>query len=251
MDFRMYEITAFTKDGWPDYKCPSCGSHLQKGEVKSLECAETMRDKSHPEFSHEWVVEFFRADLTCTHPNCREPIFVTGTAEIMEFHDQDEGSWNSSFATIYKPEYFVPHLKFFDLPPNTPEKVRNCVNASFNLFFISSGSALNEIRNALEFLMDELKVPRFEKDEATGVVTRWDLDKRVGKMPNQDGMNLKMHVQAIKNLGNWGSHAVDTNRTDVLEAYKVLHYVLDEMYLKRGEVVRELAKRIKEDKRGG
>ncbi|WP_422847235.1 DUF4145 domain-containing protein [Acidovorax sp. M14] len=250
MDFRLYQTMGYTEGNRPDYRCPSCGSHLQDGELVSRNTAETRRDKNDPDFEPEWVRETFRHDLTCSHPNCGEPIVLVGEARVLEFNTAGEYGYEPEYAMYYEPRYFIPHLRMFEVPPNTPEKVRKSIDASFNLFFVSSGSALNEIRNAVEFLMDELGVARHETDLLTGEVVRWDLDKRVGKMPNQGGPNLKQHIGAIKTLGNWGSHAVMTNRTDVLEAYKVLHYVLDEMYLRRGEVVKELSKRIKDDDRG-
>ena len=192
----------------------------------------------------------FHMKMECTHPKCGEPVFVVGKGAVEESQVlDDEGNWDDVYLTWYTPEYFIPHLKFFRIPDETPYEVKRCINASFNLFFVGSGSALNEIRNAIEFLMDALKVPRVgPNEEDPPEEVRWDLDKRVGKLSGEH-RKYKQHLLAIKNLGNWGSHAVETTRQDVLNAYEVLHFVLDGIYEQREQQVTDLAQRIKKDKR--
>ena len=97
--------------------------------------------------------------------------------------------------------------------------------------------------------MDELDVPRVGRNgETPSAEDRWDLDTRVGKLSGEH-RKYKQHLLAIKNLGNWGSHAVETTRNDVLDAYEVLHYVLDGIYDQRDVHVTSIARRIKADKR--
>lgn len=252
MKRHIYEKKVFTKTTIPDYECPRCGAHLELKNSGEYDSAKTIASRSFNE-CHDFYDEdgVFHFQLKCTRDKCQESIVVLGKTSVEEEHEESVNGWERNFVSNYLPQYFVPHLKIFEIPPNTPESVSESIDASFNLFFVSSGSALNEIRNAVEFLMDELGVPRKGmNDEVPPVEVRWDLDTRVGKMPNQSGANVKSQLLAIKNLGNWGSHAVQTTRADVLTAYELLHYVLDELYLKRGDAVKALTKQVKDDERG-
>jgi len=247
---KLYQITTFGSGSFPDYECPKCGAHLKTGEPGLFDSAYTKESRKHnDEHDQDHENGVFHVCLTCTRPSCGESIVVVGTTYMDELHDDDYlHNRERVFITLCTPQYFIPPLEMFKIPDATPHRVKECIKASFNLFFVSSGSALNEIRNAIEFLMDELKVPRKGLD-ANGVEERWDLDKRVAKMPNQDGVNVKGYLLAIKNLGNWGSHAVDTDRNDVLDAYDLLSHVLEALYVKRDKAMQELAKRIKDDER--
>lgn len=252
MERHIYQAEIFSNTSIPDYECPRCGSHLKLGELTEFASAYTKESRKHnDEHDQDHENGVFHVSLECTRPTCGESIVIIGKSLMDEAYEQGEDGWERDYVTYFKPQYFVPPLQIFKIPNSTPDAVKKCVEASFNLFFVSTGSALNEIRNAVEFLMDELGVPRKGmNDETPPKEVRWDLDVRVGKMPNQPGTtNVKSQLLAIKNLGNWGSHAVETDREDVLNAYELLHYVLDELYLKRGDAVKHLTKRIKEDER--
>lgn len=244
----IFQVTTFSKNSVPDYECPKCGAHLKQGDLIEFASAYTKDSRKHnPDHDQDHEMGVFHASLECTRPSCGETIVVVGRTREDEIYAEGEDGYDREYVTYCTPQYFIPPLEIFKIPGATPHSVKESIMASFNLFFVSSGSALNEIRNAIEFLMDELKVPRKGLD-ANGVEERWDLDKRVGKMPNQD-VNVKAHLLAIKNLGNWGSHAVDTDRNDVLDAYDLLSHVLEALYVKRDKAMQELAKRIKEDER--
>lgn len=247
---RIFKKQFFSKDDIPHYPCPRCGSHLTSGVPDEEDRADSKLGRSINGFSHEDEHSIFSLKLSCSHPKCGEPVFVVGNGTVeREEIPSGKGDWDFEYVTWFEPKYFIPHLQIFNIPEATPYTVAKCVHASFNLFFVSSGSALNEVRNAVESLMDELDVPRSGLNgEKPPVEERWDLDKRVGKLSG-DHRRFKQHLQAIKNLGNWGSHAVETKRQDVLNAYEVLHFVLDGIYEQRTARVTNLAQQIKADKR--
>lgn len=248
MKRHLYQVKTFGTGSFPDYECPKCGAHLKLGDIGLFDSMYTKGSRKYnDEHDQDHENGVFHVCLTCTRPSCEESIVVVGTTYMDEIHEDEEYGSGRHYITFCTPQYFIPPLEMFKIPQETPHRVKECIMASFNLFFVSSGSALNEIRNAIEFLMDELQVPRKGLDD-NGKEERWDLDKRVGKMPNQD-VNVKSHLLAIKNLGNWGSHAVETDREDVLNAYDLLSHVLEALYVKRDKAMQELAKRIKEDER--
>lgn len=250
MTNEIYLNKVFQRDQIPDYPCPRCGAHM-KSELTAQEDRASSKLYSQTEgYSHEDERSIFHIKLECTHPKCGEPVFLVGkgTVEYEDVLDENE-EWCQQYITYFEPKFFIPNLSIFNIPDGTPYRVTKSVIASFNLFFISSNSALNEIRNAVEFLMDELGVQRVGPSrEDPNESVRWDLDTRVGKLSGEH-RKYKSNLQAIKNLGNLGSHAAETTREDVLDAYKILHYVLDGIYDQRGVHVTNLTKKIKADKR--
>ena len=246
----IYLKKFFQRDQIPHYPCPRCGAHM-KSELSAEEDRAYSKQYSHIDgYSHDDEESIFHIKLECTHPKCGEPVFLVGkgTVAYEDFLDED-GNLDLEYITYFEPKFFIPNLCIFNIPKKTPYRVTQSVIASFNLFFISSNSALNEIRNAVEFLMDELKVPRLgSSTEDPDVKVRWDLDTRVGKLTGEH-RKYKSNLQAIKNLGNLGSHAAETTRDDVLNAYKILHYVLDGIYDQRDQHVTDLTRKIKADKR--
>lgn len=246
----IFKKQSFPKKDFPTYPCPRCGTYLRIGLPDVEDRADTKQYSHVDGFSYDDERSIFNLKLECSHPKCGEPVFVVGHGSVeREEIPNDHGDWEVDYVTWFEPKYFIPHLRIFKIPKATPCSIIDCVNASFGLLFLSSGSALNEVRNAVESLMDELKVPRSGlNDEIPPKEERWDLDKRVGKLSGEH-RKFKQHLLAIKNLGNWGSHAVETKRQDVLEAYEILHYVLDGIYERRTEHVTKIAQKIKADKR--
>lgn len=179
MDRHLFGITNFTKEEFPNYRCPRCNSHLALGEFSDEDDAETRCAKDDPDFDSDWVRREFRADLKCTSARCGQRVLCVGTGSVFHLYgEQHRGGWHEEYLDKWTPSFFLPALEVFEIPANTPEEVRLSVWASFRVLFLSSGSALNEVRNALEFLMDHLEVPRRNPDGKTLA-----LHKRVEMMP--------------------------------------------------------------------
>lgn len=239
MDRRLFGITNFTKEEFPNYRCPRCHSHLALGEFSDEDDAETRCAKDDPDFDSDWVRREFRADLRCTSARCGQRVLCVGTGSVDHLYgEQHRGGWHEEYLDKWAPSFFLPALEVFEIPANTPKEVRLSVWASFRVLFLSSGSALNEVRNALEFLMDHLEVPRRNPDGKTLA-----LHKRVEMMPAAH-MQYRDQLLAVKWLGNAGTHAQPTQRMDVLDAYEILHDVLDGMFSGRADRLKRLVDQI-------
>lgn len=223
MDRQLFSITKFPKNQLPHYRCPRCQSSLELREVSEEDSAETRISQSNPDFDHDWVRTNFRADLWCTSSRCGERVLCIGTGIVQNVYGETSEGWVEEYVDYWIPTLFQPHLMVFDIPPETPDGVRDSILASFRVLFLSSGSALNEIRNALELLMDHLKVPRKDRGR------RLDLHKRVEKMPAEHSQ-YRDQLLAVKWLGNAGTHAQTTNRDDVLDGYEIIQHVLESLF---------------------
>jgi len=242
MNRNLFSITEFTKESFPEYTCPRCNSHLAWGEFSDEDNAETRIASSDPDFESDWVRRGFRADLKCSSSRCGERVLCVGTGVVNHISGEFQGGWHEEWVDTWTPNFFLPSLKVFEMPPNTPPNVRSSVWASFRVLFLSSGSALNEVRNALEFLMDHLEVPRIA---AGGKALA--LHKRVEMMP-QTHVQYRDNLLAVKWLGNAGTHSDPTRRTDVLDAYDILHDVLDGMFSGRADRLKRLVDQINSQK---
>lgn len=240
MDRELFGITSFIKEDFPGYRCPKCSSHLALKDLSQEDDAETKRARSDPDFDADWVTRGFLADLRCKSERCGERVLCVGTGTVDTIHDHSGERWEVDYFDRLTPEFFLPALVVFELPPNTPRDVRASVLASFKLMFLSSGSTLNEVRNALEFLMDHLEVPRVDGAKPLS------LHGRVKRMP-AEYTQYRDQLLAVKWLGNAGTHAQPTRRSDVLDAYEILQHVLDGMFSDRvarvGRLVEEINKR--------
>jgi hypothetical protein len=191
------------------------------------------------EFCAEYDNGVFRCYFQCVSDHCAEVVQCVGQTWWDQRNWEEEGGYASEYYQGLTPTMFEPPLKVFDIPPNTPKRVRESITASFRVLFLSTGSALNEVRNALEFLMDHLEVPR-EGTSNGGKKYRLSLEGRVNLMqpPHE---HYKELLIAVKWLGNYGTHAEETTREDVLNAYDILYHVLDGMFSGNADRIKQLA----------
>nr|WP_284709341.1 DUF4145 domain-containing protein [Marinobacter sediminum] len=92
--------------------------------------------------------------------------------------------------------------------------------------FSDPASAANIVRRSLEALLDELEV-----EKVNGKGKKLNLFQRIAlfehQVPDLTGM-----LNAIRFVGNEGSHSGDVSRADLMDSYEILDYVLDDLYLR-------------------
>ena len=166
----------------------------------------------------QWYQARFSGFLHCDNKDCGEFVAVTGRAELpgplMGKQVQ------SQMSAHIVPEYFSPSLQLFNLRDNYPAPVRAELIRSFTVFFNESNSAGARLRCAIERLLDE-----------RGVAVE-SLHNRLVEFSKSEN-ELGDLLQAIKWLGNEGSHSGKLTRQDVLDGYEVFNHVLDELYIAR------------------
>lgn len=175
----------------------------------------------------EFVCNFF---LECISENCREKVGTTGklvTEEVIEYHEDVEG-YHGIIVDMYYPIGFEPKVDLFKIPKNTPESVKVEIEHSFKLFWISPSSCANAIRISLERLMDELKV-RKKRRTRSGKYEELSLGNRLQDY-KRNNPAIGMHLDAIKWIGNSGSHNNSLDVSDVVNAYQLIELSLKEIF---------------------
>jgi hypothetical protein len=164
----------------------------------------------------------------------------------VDFIVNEDGEPEQTWGDFFRPKYFEPPLRIIDIPVECPDSVSSPLQESFRLFFSSPAAASNNVRIALEALLTELGVKRFNTKSGKRIFL--GLHSRISLLPAKHA-GLKELFVAIKWLGNAGSH-MDSAVTsdDVMDAYSLIDHVLQELYTKKAEKAKALAKRINKKK---
>jgi Domain of unknown function (DUF4145) len=230
----------------PDWPCPGCGStslKLVEGSFHAVSDGNSQRHSHHPDWEWEFDTGRFVCLLQCSKPTCKESCAVSGNYSVTV--DQDEGGYPGG-----KPSSIVPPPPIIAIPKKCPEPVRQEIAAAFSLFWCDEAACLNRVRNALELLLTELKVPNSKVNNNKRV--RHSLHTRIELLETKRPKlkDICEQMMAVKHLGNAGSHAGKSVAVeDVLDGFDILERVLHDMF---SDADSRLAKTVKQiNKRKG
>ena len=193
-------------------------------------------------FEPEWTEGRFACLLACSH--CGGRVSVAGAYRIQDdryYHPVDGES--GDYEVYLRPQFFSDALPIIPIPENVPEDVADSLRVSFGLFWSDPESAANRIRKAVEHLLTAWRVPRTTGRRPGKKRSFLSLHVRINRFADLKP-DLGEKLQAVKWLGNAGSHPASLDEEDVLDGYEILSYVLDELYQGRREHVSRLSRAI-------
>jgi len=248
MDRKTLKVP-FTLNTRKNWACPTCQSGVLRinGDTFHKYEIHNSRDHSHDGWDPDWISLTFSCMLTCTNPHCKETVSCAGVGTVDQDYVTDEnGEVEPEYRDSFTPRYFEPHLRLIEIPEGCPESVSALLNESFKLFFCSPSAASNNVRMAIEELLTELKVRRFN---LVAKQRRFiSLHQRIELLPSQYAQ-LKDLILAIKWLGNAGSHANGKiSMDDVMDSYDMFEHVLEQIYMPKTKKLRALAKQVNKNK---
>jgi len=221
-------ISYFTLENNANWECPTCGRtlFLIKDTLKEFESSATQKI-SGKSYSHQMEFSLvFSCVFKCVNNKCNEYVACTGES----FHDVDikedpYGNAEQIYPKYYKPKYFYPNIELFKIPTSVPEKISKSIQKSFEMFFCNHYAALNEIRSAVERLLEFWGL---SSTNANGKFI--PLNNRIDNIPSSHE-KYKDHLMAAKWLGNAGSHmGTEIKEKDIIDAYELISYVLNEVF---------------------
>ncbi|WP_414553373.1 DUF4145 domain-containing protein [Stenotrophomonas forensis] len=185
----------------------------------------------------------FSCTFVCDAKDCKQPVACTGTGSAEQNNGVDEnGEWAEEVEEIFTPVFFNPPLRLMDFPASCPAIVSQYLCESFALAYANPPAALNAARTALEALMNELKVKRFQVSKSTRRPI--SLHNRIKLLPDKFNEEKEL-LTAVKWLGNSGSHDGDRASTaDVFVAYEMLEQALFGIYDDRSERLKKVAAKV-------
>ena len=144
--------------------------------------------------------------------------------------------------TCLEPLMFTPSLHLLRIPEECPENVSKEFHEAFKLYWCDRAGGMNHIRKAVELIMDHLKIPRTIKTERN-TFHRLDLHGRINQFRPQNPV-LADRLEAVKWLGNVGSHSSEVSHDAFFNACDLLEDFIHTHFEKRGDKIVALAKKV-------
>jgi hypothetical protein len=232
----------FARSEIPPFPCPACGSSLVEDNSNSYREASSTDARKFIQLTGEVEAECgtFALWLKCSRQPCRETVCCVGSYNmtIVNRHDSEH---LESFLT---PLFFHPIVPIFPYSDTLPDRIVNPLKESFSLFWSNPAASGNSLRITLERIMDHFGIKRFSRG-AKGERGRMNLHHRIehfGKRPGNTEVAAKL--LALKWLGNHGSHTSGLQPQDLVKAFRLLEYVIEELFQKRTHTLTKLAAQI-------
>lgn len=211
----------------PKWTCPACGSGsiiAMEGFPHSEETEESKRERqNHLEWEPEWVRESFVALLKCDE--CGEVVTVAGTKRLWTYEDHESHEQCLGESLIVRHVYPAPHI--IEVSGELPSECAEHLELAFELYWVDKAAAANRLRIFVERLMDHFDVPvegkgNKEKNHALNLSERITEFEKM-KPGHKDALD------ALRFVGNHGSHAGQSDQKALLDAFEILEGALSEL----------------------
>lgn len=225
----------FPSGSWPRLPCGACTTgELQIGKPTEIDVA--ARYKDDPGWEPEWIHGHFSVQAECTNRECRSIALIAGRMKVDA--DVDErGHWYGQYETFFELKYCEPALRLLAVPDGTPDDVKRAIESASQVIWLSPSSAANRLRTAIEQLLTDL-----------GVSKRGSTHKRIENLV-ASRPDVAIVLEAVKWIGNDGSHTAALPLKDVLEGVALLERALTLVYDRSAEELDQLARDINDGRR--
>jgi len=189
-----------------------------------------------------WDIQLvFSTLLVCQ--DCNETISCCGIGGYTpEWRYEPEiGDDTPELLRYFLPGYFSKPLPILIADARWPSSIKHRLNFSFHVFFCDLNASANHVRSCVEELLTLLDIP----DRAT-------LHERIQLFRATDSENAD-RAEALKWIGNLGSHGEQLTKQDLFDSYDILEELLEDIYVGHRRSVREKVREINASRgrRGG
>lgn len=239
VDRRLWK-QCLTKTLAPRWPCPTCSRgtlRLKRDTLHYEQTAESLRSR-YNEYPDIMDTKFtFAALLGCS--GCNQIISCCGVGghEPREIVDQD-GSFSQDYDIYFAPKYFSIPMRIVQPPARCPDTVKEQLRSSFSVFFCDLGAAANRVRQCVEEVLSDAGVESRNSDG-----TFVSLRTRINSFRDLNPENAA-RSDALRWIGNFGSHPEALTKGDLFDAYDILEGLLEDLYVGHHRAVRELVQRI-------
>jgi len=234
-----FSIEANDVPRWP---CPGCGIPALETVRDSFLTVPDRKTRNVSDQQYYPTIGTGRFVCLLVCRKCGESCAVSGNYDT----SQDAGENGTYEFECGRPKSITPPPPMIVIPMACPARVKSEVIAAFSLYWNDLAASLNRIRNALELVLDGLKIPKLSLNKAKKKRYRVSLHQRIERLEKKRP-NLKdicERMMAVKHLGNAGSHpGVIVKADDVFDGFDILERVLQDMYSKHPD---ELARAVKQ-----
>ena len=252
MDYSVYKTGKFLSDSDTKLICPDCNTgHLiaKEKNIKKIEYKKYNEDVLATEdYDIDWLKYAFHGFLQCDNKRCNEKIVVSGHLRL------NYGSYESPYVEdeyieineeICYPQYFEKPPRIIEIDDKYPPDIQEILFSSFSLFWIDKASCANRLRFCIEKMLDLFQVPKKQKTKK-GLMPL-SLHHRIVRFCKGNDKYQKI-LTAAKWIGNTGSHSDKVNANNLLNGYRLINYMLKELYINEEKEIIELSKKINKTK---
>ncbi len=229
-----------TKTLAPRWPCPTCSRgtlRLKRDTLHYEQTAESRRSR-YDEYPNIMDTIFtFSALLGCS--GCNEIISCCGVGgyEPRDVIDEN-GSFSQDYDIYFAPKYFSMPMRIVQPPARCPGTVKEQLRSSFSVFFCELGAAANRVRQCDEEILSDAGVESQNSDgEFVSLGARIDLFRDLSP-DNAD------RSDALRWIGNFGSHPETLTKDDLFDAYDILEVLLEDLYVGHHRSVQEMVEQI-------
>ncbi|MEP9390378.1 DUF4145 domain-containing protein [Mesorhizobium sp. KR9-304] len=212
-------VQYFDPDAIPDLPCPECrrgNLMLDKKNllIKTPDHPDHIRN--HPDWEPDWDNGIFTCVLVCGSKKCGSSVTMSGNYVWVPGYIAELDT--DGFMPFLEPKTMYPGSPLIEIPKQTPASVADAIKQSFVAYWGDRGAAANRLRISVERIMDEESIP------AKG--TLFDRIELFGKKHTAE----KDTLDALRKVGNLGSHDGEVSREALLDAYEAYQYWLSNFY---------------------
>lgn len=234
-------------ESWPAPSCPACGVGFLAGEDKleKNENGSSLAWRKEEAWDPDWIHGVLSGCLTCNNHRCGEVVAVGGIWRVGDSRDPYQ-----QYSEQLTLKYFQPALQLIRVPSKTPVETANAVRDASGLLLINPSAAANRLRQGIEALLTAKKVRRFtvatRRDGSTSRV-RLSLHARIDIFRASE-KDVADGLEAVKWIGNDGSHESGLTAQEVLVGARILEVALHELFESRDPEIERNIKRIIKNK---
>lgn len=228
-------------------QCSACSGGVLKVKKGTVNKRETNASKAYYDFTGEvYEDESSRFCLLLECKNCEEIFCVAGTVslkeyrgdcgseacydEYIEFLQKGIEDLSRHYHSYYSIKFIDPQIDIFKIQEQVPDEIKNNLLRSFSLFWGDKEASANKVRAVLELLMDHFEISKTDINKK-GKEYKLSLNSRLNLFRSHEHYGyLVEKLIAIKFLGNAGSHMQPVTKEDLLDAYEIIEYVLEECF---------------------
>lgn len=190
----------------------------------------------------------FTSLLTCDFTFCGEVVAVSGNYSSREVEEPggEDGDLISYTDRNFVPKAIVPAPPIITWPENLDKVPRSHLIKAFGLFWADSGSCANRLRIFVETFLDQLVIERKGK-KRTGKTGDLDLSERIDLLEAAKPGH-KRALDALRHVGNTGSHEGDVDFDDLLTCFELIEFTLTNLLEGRYEKLMAKADNINDRK---
>ena len=135
--------------------------------------------------------------------------------------------------------------RIIEIDDKYPIEVQKIIFSSFSLFWLDKAACANRLRFCIEKMLDLFRVPK--KQRTKKGLMPLSLHNRIIRFCKKNDKYRNI-LTAAKWIGNVGSHSDDVRAKNLLDSYRLINYMLKELYINEEKEIIKLSKKINKAK---